>query len=46
MAPNAHMLAIARYVWPRRHRRILHLEFAAAGDLPDGYGWHDFIAPA
>jgi hypothetical protein len=27
----------------RRHRRILHLEFAATGDLPDGYAWHDFI---
>lgn len=25
------------------HRRILHLEFAAAADLPDGYAWHDFI---
>jgi hypothetical protein len=25
-----------------RHRRILHLEFAAAPDLPDGYAWHDF----
>jgi hypothetical protein len=27
-----------------RHRRILHLEFAAAPELPDGYEWHDFIA--
>jgi hypothetical protein len=26
----------------RRHRRIVHLEFAAAGDLPDGYEWHCF----
>ena len=26
----------------RRHRRIVHLEFAAAGDLPDGYEWYDF----
>jgi hypothetical protein len=26
----------------RRHRRILHLEFAAAGPLPDGYAWHTF----
>src|SRR5262249_38962320 len=25
----------------RRHRRILHLEFAAAAELPDGYAWHD-----
>ncbi len=25
------------------HRRILHLEFAAAADLPDGYVWHNFI---
>lgn len=25
-----------------RHRRILHLEFAAAGELPDGYEWHEF----
>jgi Phytanoyl-CoA dioxygenase (PhyH) len=24
------------------HRRILHLEFAASPDLPDGYHWHDF----
>jgi ectoine hydroxylase-related dioxygenase (phytanoyl-CoA dioxygenase family) len=26
-----------------RHRRILHLEFAATPDLPDGYSWHDFV---
>jgi hypothetical protein len=26
-----------------RHRRILHLEFAASPELPDGYAWHDFI---
>lgn len=26
-----------------RHRRILHLEFAARAELPDGYAWHDFI---
>src|SRR5205807_1126122 len=26
-----------------RHRRILHLEFAARSDLPDGYEWHDFV---
>jgi hypothetical protein len=26
-----------------RHRRILHLEFAASPDLPDGYAWHEFI---
>jgi ectoine hydroxylase-related dioxygenase (phytanoyl-CoA dioxygenase family) len=26
----------------RRHRRILHLEFAASAELPDGYGWYDF----
>jgi ectoine hydroxylase-related dioxygenase (phytanoyl-CoA dioxygenase family) len=29
-----------------RHRRILHLEFAATGILSDGYEWHDFIRPA
>jgi ectoine hydroxylase-related dioxygenase (phytanoyl-CoA dioxygenase family) len=27
----------------RRHRRVLHLEFAASPDLPDGYAWHDFL---
>jgi hypothetical protein len=27
----------------RRHRRILHLEFAASPHLPDGYAWHDFL---
>lgn len=27
-----------------RHRRILHLEFAADEQLPDGYRWHDFVA--
>jgi hypothetical protein len=27
----------------RRHRRILHLEFAASPNLPDGYEWHDYI---
>ncbi len=26
------------------HRRVLHLEFAGCRDLPDGYGWHDFVA--
>lgn len=28
-----------------RHRRILHLEYAAAETLPDGYQWHDFVRP-
>jgi hypothetical protein len=27
----------------QRHRRILHLEFAACRDLPDGYEWHTFL---
>lgn len=27
-----------------RHRRILHLEFAADRELPDGYRWHDFVS--
>lgn len=27
-----------------RHRRILHLEFAASAELPDGYEWHDFLS--
>jgi hypothetical protein len=27
-----------------RHRRILHLEFAASPDLPDGYAWYTFLA--
>jgi hypothetical protein len=26
-----------------RHRRIVHLECAPAGHLPDGYEWHDFV---
>jgi hypothetical protein len=25
-----------------RHRRILHFEFAASAELPDGYQWHTF----
>ncbi len=25
------------------HRRILHLEFADGGPLPDGYAWRDFV---
>lgn len=29
----------------RRHRRILHLAFAADYELPDGYHWHTFIRP-
>ncbi|HEV3117861.1 MAG TPA: phytanoyl-CoA dioxygenase family protein [Gemmataceae bacterium] len=29
-----------------RHRRILHLEFAADPTLPDGYAWHDFVPAA
>jgi hypothetical protein len=27
----------------RRHRRVLHLEFAAREKLPNGYAWHDFV---
>jgi hypothetical protein len=27
----------------RRHRRIVHLEFAGVAQLPDGYVWHDFL---
>ncbi len=30
----------------RRHRRILHLEFATEESLPDGVAWHDFIVIA
>ncbi len=30
----------------RRHRRILHLEFAGAPELPDGFAWHQFISAA
>jgi hypothetical protein len=26
-----------------QHRRVLHLEFAAKRDLPEGYKWHQFI---
>jgi hypothetical protein len=26
-----------------RHRRVLHLEFAASAKLPDGYEWYDFV---
>lgn len=26
------------------HRRILHLEFSADRQLPDGYEWHDFLS--
>jgi ectoine hydroxylase-related dioxygenase (phytanoyl-CoA dioxygenase family) len=29
----------------RRHRRILHLEFAESRCLPDGVTWHDFVVP-
>ena len=28
----------------QRRRRILHLEFAARRELPDGYEWHDFVS--
>ena len=28
----------------QHHRRILHLEFAACCELPDGYEWHDFVS--
>jgi hypothetical protein len=27
----------------KRHRRILHYEFASMEELPDGYAWHDFL---
>jgi hypothetical protein len=27
-----------------RHRRIVHLEFAATSELADGYAWHEFLA--
>lgn len=26
-----------------RHRRVIHLEFAADRELPDGYQWHQFV---
>jgi hypothetical protein len=26
-----------------RRRRILHLEFAALPELPDGYAWHTYL---
>ncbi len=26
-----------------RHRRVIHLEFAAERELPDGYHWHQFV---
>ncbi|MBI1917272.1 MAG: phytanoyl-CoA dioxygenase, partial [Planctomycetes bacterium] len=26
-----------------QHRRVLHLEFAASTELPDGYAWHTFL---
>jgi ectoine hydroxylase-related dioxygenase (phytanoyl-CoA dioxygenase family) len=29
-----------------RHRRVLHLEFAASRELPDGYTWFQFIPGA
>lgn len=29
-----------------RHRRIVHLEFAAAEPLSAGYAWHTFVRPA
>jgi ectoine hydroxylase-related dioxygenase (phytanoyl-CoA dioxygenase family) len=28
----------------QNRRRILHLEFAARHELPDGYEWHDFVS--
>ena len=28
----------------RRHRRILHLEFAADRELPDRFEWHEFVS--
>jgi hypothetical protein len=28
----------------RQHRRVLHLEFAGWPELPEGYGWHTFLA--
>lgn len=28
---------------PERHRRVIHLEFAADAKLPDGYAWRDFF---
>jgi hypothetical protein len=28
----------------QRHRRVLHLEFAASSSLPDGFAWHHFLA--
>ncbi|HZU37462.1 MAG TPA: hypothetical protein VFA18_16170 [Gemmataceae bacterium] len=30
------------HIGTRRHRRILHLELAAAGDLPGGCAWYEF----
>lgn len=33
-------------VGTKRHRRIVHLEFAASENLPDGILWHDFVRPS
>ncbi|MCA9264798.1 MAG: phytanoyl-CoA dioxygenase family protein [Planctomycetales bacterium] len=27
-----------------QHRRIVHLEYAASPDLPDGYAWHTYLS--
>jgi hypothetical protein len=29
-----------------RHRRIIHLEFAASAELPDGFEWRHFFSPS
>lgn len=28
------------------HRRVVHLEFAASSNLPDGYEWQDYVSLA
>ncbi len=37
--------SISSHEGTTQHRRILHLEFTGLPHLPDGFDWHDFIAP-
>jgi len=45
MRPLISHASSASFEGTYRHRRILHLEFAAMEALPQGFQWYDFIRP-
>ena len=43
MRPLLSHASLSSHSSTARHRRVIHLEFSAGGELPDGYRWHQFV---